>query len=171
VPGPAWLTVGDPTNGLDADGIIWVRQVLRGYAAEGRRVFVSSHVLSEVTLTADHLILVGRGRLIADTSTEQLLASASGGHLLVRSDRDAELAALLQSHGATVTKAADTGGGLSVRGLDAQSIGRLAAERAIPVHELSPHQASLEDAYRQLTGQARDHRADEDHPRSQGAAS
>jgi ABC-2 type transport system ATP-binding protein len=154
---PSVLMFDEPVNGLDADGVRWIRMLLRYLADEGRTVLVSSHLMSEMALTADHLIIIGRGRLLADTSTDELTKSSTRADVLVRSPRADELARLLTSNGAVV--AAQDDGGLAVTGLDAPAIADLAAAHGIPVHELVPRQASLEQAYLDLTAASTDYRA------------
>jgi ABC-2 type transport system ATP-binding protein len=153
---PQTLMFDEPVNGLDTEGIAWIRQFLRALAADGRTVLVSSHLMSEMAQTADRLIVIGRGRLIADTTTAQLTESSARRDVLVRSPRAAELAGLIQARGATTT-AED--GALAVTGLDAPAIGDLAAGAGIALHALIPRTASLEDAYLDLTGEAADFRA------------
>ena len=146
---PSTVMLDEPVNGLDPEGILWVRHLLRGLAAEGRTVFVSSHLMSEMSLTADHLIVIGRGRKIADTSTEEFIRQASGGVVLVRTPQAAELELLLGGPDVTV---ASTGPGLlEVRGLTATQVGEAAAANQIVLHELTPQQASLEEAFMTLT--------------------
>jgi len=146
---PPVLMLDEPVNGLDPEGIRWVRQLLKSMAAEGRTVLVSSHLMSEMALTADHLVIIGRGRLLADTPMARFM---SGTHrdVLVRSRRADELAGLLISGGAAITREGD--GALVVTGMDAPAIGDLAARHGIAVHELVPRHASLEEAYLDLTG-------------------
>src|SRR5262249_55917641 len=145
---PPVLLFDEPANGLDPEGIRWVRQLFRTLAAEGRTVFVSSHLMSEMALTADHLIIVGRGRLLADTSTAAFVQANARKDVFVRSPRSAALTPLLVRRGAEVVEDGDT---LSVAGLDAATIADLAAAQQIPIHELTPRNASLEDAYFDLT--------------------
>ena len=154
---PPILMFDEPVNGLDTEGIAWIRKFMRALAADGRTVLVSSHLMSEMAQTADRLIVIGRGRLIADTTTAHLIESSTRSDVLVRSPRAAELAALMQSRGATVKREED--GGLAVTGLDAPAIGDLAAEHGIAVHALIPRSASLEEAYLDLTGESTDFRA------------
>ena len=154
---PQALILDEPVNGLDIEGVRWVRHLLKDLAREGRTVFVSSHLMSEMAQTADHLIVIGRGRLIADTTTAQLIESSTRSDVLVRSPRAAELAELIATRGATVKREED--GGLAVTGLDAPAIGDLAAEHGIAVHALIPRSASLEEAYLDLTGESTDFRA------------
>jgi ABC-2 type transport system ATP-binding protein len=144
---PPVVIFDEPVNGLDPDGVRWIRELMRSLAAEGRTVLLSSHLMTEMALTADRLIIIGRGRLIADTSVRELADRFPQG-VLVRSPRVAELSGALRSAGAAV---AEESGALSVRGLDVAAIGDLAAARGIPLHEVTPRSASLEDAYLQLT--------------------
>jgi len=153
---PPVLMFDEPVNGLDTEGIAWIRQFMRALAADGRTVLVSSHLMSEMAQTADRLIVIGRGRLLADTTTAQLIESSARKDVLVRSPRAAELADLIKARGATI-KPED--GGLAVTGLDAPAIGDLAAEHGIAVHALIPRSASLEEAYLDLTGESTDFRA------------
>jgi len=152
---PPVLMLDEPVNGLDTEGIGWIRQFFKALAAEGRTVLVSSHLMSEMALTADHLIVIGRGKLLADMPTAQLIAANARHDVLLRSPRAAELAGLLTARGATVTPQPD--GALVVTGLDAAAIGDLAAGHGIAVHALVPRQASLEDAYLDLTGESVDY--------------
>jgi ABC-2 type transport system ATP-binding protein len=152
---PPVLMLDEPVNGLDTEGIGWIRQFFKTLAAEGRTVLVSSHLMSEMALTADHLIIIGRGKLLADMPTAQLIAANARHDVLLRSPRVAELAGLLSARGATVTPQPD--GALVVTGLDAAAIGDLAASHGIAVHALVPRQASLEDAYLDLTGESVDY--------------
>ena len=154
---PPVLIFDEPVNGLDADGVRWIRFLLRRLADDGRTVLVSSHLMSEMALTADRLIIIGRGRLLADTPTDQLTKSSSRSDVLVRSPRAAELATLLTAMGAAVT--AEDDGGLAVTGLDAPGIADLAATHGIAVHELAPRQPSLEQVYLDLTATSTDYRA------------
>jgi ABC-2 type transport system ATP-binding protein len=145
---PHTVMLDEPINGLDPEGIHWMRNLLRGLAAEGRTVFVSSHLMSEMSLTADHLIVVGRGRLIADMTTEAFLEQASGNVVLVRSPDASRLQQVLAGPDVAVHARA---GGLEVHGLTAAQIGDAAAEHRIVLHELTPQQASLEEAFMDIT--------------------
>ena len=146
---PPVLIFDEPVNGLDPEGVHWIRQLFKSLVGEGRTVFVSSHLMSEMALTAGHLIIIGRGRLLADMPTAEFIEANARGDVLVRSPRPGDLATLLTVHGATVAPAGD--GGLAVSGLDAPAIAGLAAGHAIPVHELTPRHASLEEAYLDIT--------------------
>jgi ABC-2 type transport system ATP-binding protein len=153
---PAVLIFDEPVNGLDAAGVHWIRQLFQSMAAEGRTVMVSSHLMSEVALTADHLIIIGRGRLLAASPTDRFISGARQD-VLVRSPRAGELGGLLTARGAAIRPEGD--GGLAVTGLDAPAIGDLAAGHGIAVHELVPRHASLEQAYLDLTDDSTDYRA------------
>ena len=154
---PATLLFDEPTGGLDPEGIRWIRGLLRSLAAEGRTVLVSSHLMSEMALTAEQVVVIGRGRLSADTSVAELVRAGSPGGVLVRSSRPADLAAALAAAGATVA-AAD--GGLVVTGMDAAAVGELAAARGIALAELTPRSASLEEAFMRLTDDSVEYRSD-----------
>ncbi len=146
---PRTVMLDEPVNGLDPEGIHWIRNLLKGLAAEGRTVFVSSHLMSEMALTADHLIVVGRGRLIADTTTADFLEQASGNIVIVRTPQAEELRGhVLQPD---VTVVAIEPGVLEVHGLTAKQIGETAARHSIVLHELTPQQVSLEEAFMDLT--------------------
>ena len=156
---PPVLLLDEPSNGLDPEGIRWFRQLLQAMAAEGRTILVSSHLMSEMAQTADHLIIIGRGRLLADVSTAEFV-SATGHDVLVQSPRTAELARLLTAGGAAVRADGDGGAaGLAVTGMDAAAVGDLAARQGIAVHQLVTRHASLEEAYLALTGASTDYRA------------
>jgi ABC-2 type transport system ATP-binding protein len=146
---PPVLIFDEPVNGLDTDGIRWIRQFMKAVAAEGRTVFVSSHLMSEMAQAADHLVIVGRGRLLADMSLTDFIDSNARADVLVRAPRADELAGRLTAHGATVTRGEDRA--LIVTGMDASTIGDLAAGDGIAVHELTPRHASLEQAYLDIT--------------------
>ncbi len=146
---PGVLLFDEPVNGLDPEGIRWVRNFLRSLAAEGRTVFVSSHLISEMALTADRLVVIGRGRLIAETSVADFVSrSGRSAVKLVTPDRETFTSALV-TEGATVSDG--EGGALTVEGLTAPQIGDLAAQRGLRVHELMPIAVSLEDAFMELT--------------------
>jgi ABC-2 type transport system ATP-binding protein len=158
---PPVLLCDEPVNGLDPEGILWIRTLLRSLAAEGRTVFVSSHLMSEMALTADHLIVVGQGRLIADASTAEIVARSSANYVRVRSPQASRLGALLRESGAVVRGhdgALD--GALDVTGVDCVAVGDLAARHGIPIHELSSQSASLEAAFMELTRDSTDFRAE-----------
>jgi ABC-2 type transport system ATP-binding protein len=146
---PATLLLDEPSNGLDPEGIHWIRNLLRSLAAEGRTVFVSSHLMSEMALTADHVIVIGRGKLIADTSVDEFVRMASGSAVRVRSPQAGALSDLVAGDGVIV--ASPQPGTLEIRGLTAEKIGETAAAHGIVLHELTAMQASLEDAFMELT--------------------
>jgi ABC-2 type transport system ATP-binding protein len=154
---PGTLILDEPVNGLDTEGIRWIRSLLRGLAAEGRTVFVSSHLMSEMALTAQHLIVIGKGRLIADTGTDQLIAAAAPPVVRVRSTDPAALAALLRSREVAFEGAGD--GALAVPGLSTDQVGRLAGAAGLTLLELTAQQASLEEAFIDLTRDAVEFRA------------
>jgi ABC-2 type transport system ATP-binding protein len=154
---PATVILDEPVNGLDTEGIRWIRSLLRGLAAEGRTVFVSSHLMGEMALTAQHLIVIGRGRLIADTGMEEFVARAAPGVVRVRSTDPTGLAALLRSREVAVSQAGD--GALAVSGLTTDQVGRLAGGAGITLLELTAQQASLEEAFIDLTRDAVEFRA------------
>ena len=146
---PKTVMLDEPVNGLDPEGIHWVRNLLKGLAAEGRTVFVSSHLMTEMALTADHLIVIGRGKLIADTSVDDFVARASQKVVVVRSPELERLRVELSGPGITFADAER--GALEVHGLTAEQVGDAAAAAGIALHELSPQQASLEEAFMNLT--------------------
>jgi len=146
---PRTVMLDEPVNGLDPEGIHWIRHLLKDLASEGRTVFVSSHLMSEMAMTADHLIVVGRGRVIANTTTAEFLQQASGNVVLVRSPQADELRGHIV--GADITVVAVEPGLIEVHGLTAQQIGEAAARHKIVLHELTPQQASLEEAFMDLT--------------------
>ncbi|MEU5883383.1 ATP-binding cassette domain-containing protein [Spirillospora sp. NPDC047279] len=154
---PGVLMFDEPVNGLDPDGVRWIRELMRSLAADGRTVLISSHLMTEMELTADRLIVIGRGRLIADTSVREL-AERFGRGIAVRTPRAADLTGVLAAAGATV--GSEPSGGLSVQGLAADRIGELAAARGIPLYEVMPRAASLEEAYMRLTSGEADYRAE-----------
>ena len=146
---PKTIMLDEPVNGLDPEGIHWVRNLLKGLAAEGRTVFVSSHLMSEMALTADHLIVIGRGKLIADTSVDDFVARASQKAVLVRSPELERLRHMLAGPNVSFVEAER--GAVEVHGLTAEQVGDAAAGAGIALHELSPVQASLEEAFMNLT--------------------
>ena len=159
---PATLILDEPSNGLDPEGIRWIRNLLKQLAAEGRTVFVSSHLMSEIALTAERLVVIGRGRLIADTSVEDFVRSASGDAAVrVRSADQGRLAELLAAQGAHVE---DDGDALSVSGTTSEQIGRLALEGGIALSELVVQEVSLEDAFMRITRDSLEFRGDQGGP-------
>jgi ABC-2 type transport system ATP-binding protein len=145
---PATLILDEPVNGLDPEGILWIRNLLRALAAEGRTVFVSSHLMSEMALTADHLIIVGRGRLIADVSVSELTRAGRPG-VHVRSPQAGLLSKALAGPQVEVTTTGTDV--LEVDGLDSETVGRIAAENSVTLFELVPRRTSLEEAFMDLT--------------------
>ena len=146
---PATLLFDEPMNGLDPEGIRWVRTMLQRFAAEGRTVVVSSHLMHEMQETAEHVLVIGRGRLIADTSIAEFTQRAAGSHVRVVSPDAGELGSLLERAGGRLSAGED--GSLAVGGLSAPAVGDLAAEHGLRVHELTPRRASLESAFMELT--------------------
>lgn len=154
---PGVLLFDEPVNGLDTEGIRWVRALMKGLAAEGRTVFVSSHLMSEMELTADRLVVIGRGQLIAEATVAEFIETHSKEVTVVRSPTPDDLCRVLERAGASVER--DAGGGWRVTGLDAPSIGDLALANGLGVHELRPLRSSLEDVYSQLTDSSVEYRA------------
>ena len=154
---PQAVILDEPVNGLDVEGIRWIRTLLQELAARGKTVFVSSHLMSEVAMTATHLIVVGRGRLIADTGVAEFIAKAALDRVRVRCSDPEALAAMLR--GPEVTVAPGAAGAFTVSGLRAEQIGRIAATAGIVLYELATEQASLEDAFVNLTDDAVEFRA------------
>ncbi|MBC6457871.1 ABC transporter ATP-binding protein [Actinomadura sp. HBU206391] len=152
---PGVLLFDEPVNGLDPEGIRWIRGLMRSLAAEGRTVLVSSHLMSEMALTADHVLVIGRGRLITETTMAEL-AGRFDQDVLVRTPDEPGLGTALRSAGATVTPEPD--GGLAVSGMTAAEIGELAMAHGIAVHELTPRSASLEEAFMRLTDDSVEYR-------------
>jgi ABC-2 type transport system ATP-binding protein len=146
---PHTLLLDEPVNGLDPEGIHWIRNLLKALAAEGRAVFVSSHLMSEMAVTADHLIVIGRGRLIADTSVDEFVRQASGAVVRVRSPQATELRDLVL--GPHVTVMSEEASVLEISGATPEMIGEIAAANGIVLYELTPMQASLEEAFMELT--------------------
>lgn len=154
---PGVLIFDEPINGLDPEGVRWVRQLVRRLAAQGRTVFLSSHLMSEMAQTADHLIILGRGRIIADQPVGDFIDSTGETRVLVRSESAQELMNALAGPKITlISKDAET---FEVQGVDARSIGHRALELGLPVHELTPQHSSLEDSYLKLTGDYVEHRS------------
>jgi ABC-2 type transport system ATP-binding protein len=164
---PATLVLDEPVNGLDPEGILWIRTLLRALAAEGRTVFVSSHLMSEMALTAEHLIVIGRGKLIADLSVRDFTELASRKVVRVRTPEAGRLRDLLV--GADVSVTGLEPDLLEVAGLNSEAIGKAACAAAVPLVELTPVQASLEEAFMELTQDAVEFRVDDtanEHDRS-----
>lgn len=155
---PAALILDEPANGLDPEGILWIRNLLKRLAAEGRTVFLSSHLMAEISQTAEHLIVIGRGRLVADASVSEIVAKASeGAAVMVRTPQTEELRHALAGGNATVRS--PERGLLEVHGLTSAQVGTVAAREGIVLHELIPQQASLEDAFMRLTGDSVEYHA------------
>jgi ABC-2 type transport system ATP-binding protein len=154
---PSTLVLDEPVNGLDPEGIRWIRDLLRSLASEGRTVFVSSHLMSEMALTAEHLVVIGRGRLIADTSVADFIAGASRNVVRVRTTDATALRAVLL--GPDVTIRATDDGGLEVEGLTTDQVGIAAGKSGITLLELTAQQASLEEAFMGMTSDAVEYHA------------
>jgi ABC-2 type transport system ATP-binding protein len=144
------LLFDEPVNGLDPEGILWIRTFMQRLAAEGRTVFVSSHLLSEMALTASELVVIGRGRLIAQGPVQQFVDGSSANEVVVRSPQAEALAQVLRDHGAT---AVPEDGRLRVTGTTTDAVGELAAQHGFVLHELTQKRASLEEAFIEMTGQ------------------
>src|ERR1017187_4023824 len=153
---PGVLLFDEPVNGLDPEGIRWVRMLLKRLASEGRTVLVSSHLMSEMALTADHLVVIGRGRLIAEQPVAEFIAQSSEHLVRVHTPQPSEFTEAMCSSGATVVREED--GALSVAGLNGQEIGDIAFVRQVALHELSPQLASLEAAFMEMTQDSVDYR-------------
>jgi ABC-2 type transport system ATP-binding protein len=154
---PPVLILDEPVSGLDPDGVVWIRTLLRMLAAEGRTVLLSSHLMSEMAMTADRLVIIGHGRLIAQATMADFLAAGSGSSVTVRSPQAAELAALLTARGATVIR--HDGDTLAVTGSTPEEIGELACVDGLALTGLTADRATLEDRYMELTRDATDYRA------------
>jgi ABC-2 type transport system ATP-binding protein len=155
---PKVLMFDEPVNGLDPEGILWIRNLMKALAAEGRTVFVSSHLMSEMENTADHLIVIGRGKLIAATSMKEFVAGASGASVRVRTPSADQLVRAVTAKGATTST--DEDGAIEVRGMSAEQIGDLAFGEGIRLHELATVRASLEEAYMEVTADSVEYHAD-----------
>ncbi|NYF15560.1 ABC-2 type transport system ATP-binding protein [Microbacterium sp. AK009] len=155
---PATIILDEPVNGLDPEGVLWVRQLVKHLAAEGRTVFLSSHLMSEMALTADHLIVLGKGRIIADAPVADIIAGGTGPRLRVRSPQASLLAELVAAPDVTITRSES--GLLEITGVDAPAVGDLAAAHGVAIHELTPLNASLEEAYMDLTADAVEYRTE-----------
>ncbi|MCX4699686.1 ABC transporter ATP-binding protein [Streptomyces sp. NBC_01373] len=149
---PATVVLDEPVNGLDPEGVLWIRNLLKSLAAEGRTVFVSSHLMSEMALTAEHLVVIGRGRLLADTTVADFVRQSGAGTVKVVTPQAETLVRLLSAPGVDITTTAPET--LEVRGTDAERVGRTAAAHGIPLFELTPNTASLEEAFMDLTRDA-----------------
>lgn len=154
---PAVVVLDEPVNGLDPEGVLWIRNLLKELAAEGRTVFVSSHLMSEMALTAEHLVVVGRGRLLADTTMAEFVRSAGRDEVALKSPQAGLLRELLAGPGVEIVS--DAPGELRVRGVGAEDIGLTAAAHSVPLFELTPHRVSLEEAFMELTRDAVEYHA------------
>src|SRR3954451_5148 len=154
---PATVMLDEPANGLDPEGVHWIRNLLKQLAAEGRTVFVSSHLMSEMALTADHLIVIGRGRLLADLPTREFIDASSGNSVRVRSPQIERLADLLRGR---QVRTSEVDGYLQVEGVTPAEVGELAAANGVTVHELFTQRASLEAAFMEMTGDSVEYHAD-----------
>ncbi|MFC6061238.1 ABC transporter ATP-binding protein [Streptomyces ochraceiscleroticus] len=157
---PRILMFDEPVNGLDPEGIHWIRNLMKSLAAQGRTVFVSSHLMSEMALTADHLVVIGQGRLLADTSMAEFIRRNSRSYVRMRSPEHERLRDVLAAAGHTAVPVAD--GALEIDGVSAGDLGELAAGHGLVLHELSPQQASLEEAFMQLTAESVEYHAHSD---------
>ncbi len=155
---PHMLMFDEPVNGLDPEGILWIRNLMKALAAEGRTVFVSSHLMSEMENTADHLIVIGRGKLIADCTMAEFIARSSGAAVRVRTPSPDQLLLAVAAKGGTATVEND--GSLLVRGMPADMVGDISFEQGIRLHELSVMRASLEEAYMEVTADAVEYHAE-----------
>jgi ABC-2 type transport system ATP-binding protein len=155
---PQMLMFDEPVNGLDPEGILWIRNLMKALAAEGRTVFVSSHLMSEMENTADHLIVIGRGKLIADCTMAEFIARSSGAAVRVRTPSADQLVLAVAAKGGTAT--ADADGTLLVRGMPADVVGDIAFEQGIRLHELTVVRASLEEAYMEVTADSVEYHAE-----------
>jgi ABC-2 type transport system ATP-binding protein len=164
---PNVLMFDEPVNGLDPEGILWIRNLMKALAAEGRTVFVSSHLMSEMQYTADHLIVIGRGKLIADCSMSEFISRSSGASVRVRTPSSADLIEAVTAKGATAVMSTDEEGAIEVRGMTAEEVGDIAYEKGMRLHELATIRASLEEAFMELTASSVEYRAE---PRSPAAA-
>jgi ABC-2 type transport system ATP-binding protein len=154
---PGILILDEPVNGLDPDGVHWIRGLMRSLAAEGRTVLISSHLMSEMQLTADHLLILGRGRLLSDSGMAELVRAGADGEVLVRTAHRTPLAGLLTGRGARVTT--PDGCHLTVVGLEPAAIAAVAADHGIALVELTPRAPSLEDVFRRITDEDVQYRA------------
>ncbi|ATL28862.1 ATP-binding cassette domain-containing protein [Streptomyces formicae] len=165
---PATVILDEPVNGLDPEGVLWIRNLLKSLAAQGRTILVSSHLMSEMALTAEHLIIIGRGRLLADTTVERFVRESGTGSVKVVTPEAGLLTELLT--GPDVRISCESPGTLDVRGTDAEHIGRTAAAHGIPLFELTPQEASLEQAFMDLTRDSVEYVAAPSLAQSEGAA-
>ena len=146
---PEVLVLDEPVNGLDPEGVVWIRNLMKDLAARGRTVFVSSHLMNEMAVTAEHLIVIGRGRLVADCSTEEFIERSAEHTVLVKSPDAARLSEVIRAEGGRITAAEEDC--LTVAGMPAPRVGELAAAERLVLHELYPQRGSLEEAFMELT--------------------
>lgn len=151
---PKYLMLDEPANGLDPEGIAWLRDFLKNYADDGNAVFVSSHLLSEMSQMADNVIVIGKGKLIADTSIKELLSSNGHSTIFVRSGNQAKLEKILDQHRTAYTK---SDGGLKITGVKTDEIGQIAFTAGVPILELANHSASLEEVFLEITAGAQEY--------------
>ncbi|MFE9399846.1 ABC transporter ATP-binding protein [Streptomyces flavidovirens] len=162
---PEILMFDEPVNGLDPEGIHWIRTMMKALASQGRTVFVSSHLMSEMALTADHLVVIGQGRLLADTSMAAFIRENSRSYVRLRSPEQERLRDVMHEAGITAVSAAN--GSLEVDGVTSEQLGDLAARHQLVLHELSPQQASLEEAFMRLTAESVEYHAHSDGERTE----
>ncbi|MFK0196126.1 ABC transporter ATP-binding protein [Streptomyces lavendulae] len=155
---PEILMFDEPVNGLDPEGILWIRNLMKGLAAEGRTIFVSSHLMSEMALTADHLVVIGQGRLLADLSMSDFIQQNSRSYVRLRSPQQERLKDVLHEAGIDAVSVPATGT-LEIDGIPAERLGELAAQHQIVLHELSPQRASLEEAFMRMTADSVEYHA------------
>jgi ABC-2 type transport system ATP-binding protein len=159
---PKVLMFDEPVNGLDPEGVQWIRNLLKKLAGEGRTVFVSSHLMSEMSITADRLVIIGRGRLIAETTVAEFLKGGTGNFVRVRSPQADQMVGMLKAQGMTTVREPD--GALNISGTTLEAVGDLAGANSFTLHELSAHTASLEDTFMELTRDSVDFRTGGDAP-------
>ncbi|EOY50372.1 putative ABC transporter ATP-binding protein [Streptomyces lividans 1326] len=159
---PRILMFDEPVNGLDPEGIHWIRNLMKTLASQGRTVFVSSHLMSEMALTADHLVVIGQGRLLADTSMAEFIAENSRSYVRIRTPQREQLLDALHAAGVTVVESGE--GVLEVDGDKSETVGELAARHQVVLYELSPQRASLEEAFMQLTAESVEYHAHDGQP-------
>ncbi|WP_030708180.1 ABC transporter ATP-binding protein [Streptomyces sp. NRRL F-2580] len=155
---PEILMFDEPVNGLDPEGILWIRNLMKGLAAEGRTIFVSSHLMSEMALTADHLVVIGQGRLLADLPMADFIQQNSRSYVRLRSPQQERLKDVLHDAGINAVSVPATGT-LEIDGASAEQLGELAARHQIVLHELSPQRASLEEAFMRMTADSVEYHA------------
>ncbi|GHJ36771.1 ATP-binding cassette domain-containing protein [Streptomyces sp. TS71-3] len=157
---PQALLLDEPVNGLDPEGVKWIRDLMKRMADEGRAVLVSSHLMSEMALTAGHLVVIGRGRLLADTSVDDFITGNSRSYVLIRTPEPERMCDLLAAEGIHVDRGAD--GSIEAVGADTRTVGALAAENRVPVYEITTRTASLEDAFMKFTADAVEYHAQQE---------